>query len=140
MRIQRETWGDLAPSLNASPQKKRKGQEEDVGRGECVVYWMRMEDMRGTPFPLALLSRSLTLGKVIDNHALSLANNHARAEGLPLVVLFVVTRGDWRAHDRSARRVDFCLRNLRHLKVGPHGALQSPRFQVQPNVLTPLPM
>jgi deoxyribodipyrimidine photo-lyase len=55
---------------------------------------------------------------VVDNHALSLATNHARQEGLPLVVLFVATVGDWKAHDRSARRVDFCLRNLRYLKVG----------------------
>ncbi|KAJ9091068.1 hypothetical protein QFC20_007743 [Naganishia adeliensis] len=99
LRVQRETWGNVAPSLN-SPVKRGKGKiEEVVGRGEAVVYWMRMQDMR-----------------VVDNHALSLAANQAAHTGLPLVVLFVLTPGDYKAHDRSPRRIDFCLRNLRLLK------------------------
>jgi hypothetical protein len=51
MRLQRETWGNVAPSLNASPAKKRAGVKagvQEVEKGEVVVYWMRMEDMRGT--------------------------------------------------------------------------------------------
>lgn len=54
MRVQRETWGNVEPSLNASPAKKQgkakagAGAVAEVQRGEAVVYWMRMEDMRGT--------------------------------------------------------------------------------------------
>ncbi|KAL7420904.1 DNA photolyase phr1 [Cryptotrichosporon argae] len=65
-------------------------------RGECVVYWMRMEDMR-----------------VEDNTALSLAASKASELGLPVVGLFVLSPGDYKWHDRSARRIDFMLRNLR---------------------------
>lgn len=120
LRVQRETWGNVAPSLN-SPVKRGKGKvEEVVGRGEAVVYWMRMQDMRGTSvFPLSLaavVNFSVVL-IVVDNHALSLAANQAAHTGLPLVVLFVLTPGDYKAHDRSPRRIDFCLRNLRLLKV-----------------------
>ncbi|KAJ9111258.1 hypothetical protein QFC22_006558 [Naganishia vaughanmartiniae] len=123
LRVQKELWGNVAPQLNASPAKKPaavrgKGKakaeqvvvvENDmkaklesagsVGKGEAVVYWMRMEDMR-----------------VVDNHALSLANNYARANNVPLVVLWVATKGDWKAHDRGVRSIDFRLRNLRVLK------------------------
>lgn len=131
MRVQRELWGNVVPQMNASPVKKPaaaaaamgkaktakgkgKGKLEEVvviddaeaegagsvEKGETVVYWMRMEDLR-----------------VIDNHALSLANNYACAHGVPLVVLWVATTGDWKAHDRGTRAVDFRLRNLRGLKV-----------------------
>lgn len=49
LRLQQEIWGNVAPSLNASPAKKRAGKDiaRDVEKGESVVYWMRMEDMRG---------------------------------------------------------------------------------------------
>ncbi|KAJ9095331.1 hypothetical protein QFC21_005697 [Naganishia friedmannii] len=130
LRVQRDLWGNVAPQLNASPVKKPaasasaavkgkpvrgKGKAEQVvllddvngprestglvGKGEAVVYWMRMEDIR-----------------VVDNHALSLANNYARANNVPLVVLWIATPGDWRAHDRGVRSIDFRLRNLRGLK------------------------
>ncbi|KIP02117.1 hypothetical protein PHLGIDRAFT_32310 [Phlebiopsis gigantea 11061_1 CR5-6] len=68
-------------------------------RGEAVVYWMRMEDLR-----------------IHDNRALSLASAYANAEGVPLLALFVLSPQDYIAHDRSARRIDFTLRNLAHIK------------------------
>ncbi|KAI0701814.1 DNA photolyase [Cytidiella melzeri] len=68
-------------------------------KGNAVVYWMRMQDMR-----------------VRDNRALSLASLEAVKSGLPLIVLFVVSPQDYIAHDRSARRIDFTLRNLECIK------------------------
>ncbi|CDO71294.1 hypothetical protein BN946_scf184908.g51 [Trametes cinnabarina] len=67
--------------------------------GDCVVYWMRMEDMR-----------------IRDNRALALASAQAQRNGVPLLVLFVLSPQDYIAHDRSARRIDFTLRNLRCIK------------------------
>lgn len=72
--------------------------------------------------PLPKIGVSLAdffVAEVVDNHALSLAANLSATTGLPLVVLFVVTPGDYKAHDRSPRRIDFCLRNLRLLKASP---------------------
>ncbi|KAL7411659.1 DNA photolyase, FAD-binding/Cryptochrome [Mrakia frigida] len=67
--------------------------------GKSVIYWMRMNDLRLT-----------------DNHALSLASSFAQSNSIPLVVLFVVTPREYKAHDRSPRRIDFLLRNLRTLQ------------------------
>ncbi|KAH9482561.1 Deoxyribodipyrimidine photo-lyase [Psilocybe cubensis] len=67
--------------------------------GKSVVYWMRMNDLR-----------------LLDNKALSRASVQARKVGVPLIVLFVISPQDYIAHDRSARRVDFLLRNLAILK------------------------
>ncbi|KAG8693702.1 hypothetical protein FRC08_008957 [Ceratobasidium sp. 394] len=60
---------------------------------------MRMEDMR-----------------VKDNRALSAASSMAKELGVPLLVLFMLSPGDYVSHDRSPRRIDFCLRNLALLK------------------------
>ncbi|TCD68221.1 hypothetical protein EIP91_011393 [Steccherinum ochraceum] len=68
-------------------------------KGDGVVYWMRMQDMR-----------------INDNTALSLASEHAQKAGLPLLVLFILSPQDYVAHDRSARRVDFTLRNLKSMQ------------------------
>ncbi|KAH7105554.1 FAD binding domain of DNA photolyase-domain-containing protein [Auriculariales sp. MPI-PUGE-AT-0066] len=68
-------------------------------KGDCVVYWMRMEDLR-----------------VFDNRALSQASNLAEKHSLPLVALFIHSPGDYTAHDRGARKIDFVLRNLKVLK------------------------
>ncbi|KAH8105917.1 DNA photolyase, FAD-binding/Cryptochrome [Cristinia sonorae] len=65
-------------------------------KGDAVVYWMRMEDMR-----------------ISDNTALSQASELAVKSGVPLLVLFVLSPQDYKAHDRGARRIDFTLRNLR---------------------------
>ncbi|KZW04074.1 hypothetical protein EXIGLDRAFT_737781 [Exidia glandulosa HHB12029] len=64
----------------------------------CVVYWMRMEDMR-----------------IFDNRALSRASEHAQRTKTPLVALFVHSPEDYVAHDRGARRIDFVMRNLKVL-------------------------
>jgi len=68
-------------------------------KGEAVVYWMRMEDMR-----------------ISDNRALAAASAYAVKQGLPLIALFVLSPGDYKAHDRSPRRIDFTIRNLKILK------------------------
>lgn len=47
------------------------------------------------------------------------ASEKAKELGVPLIALFVISPGDYRMHDRSTRRIDFMLRNLRYLKVGP---------------------
>ncbi|EJD53741.1 hypothetical protein AURDEDRAFT_141740 [Auricularia subglabra TFB-10046 SS5] len=70
-----------------------------TSNGECVVYWMRMEDLR-----------------IFDNRALSQASEHAQALKVPLVSLFIHSPEDYVAHDRGARRIDFVLRNLKLLK------------------------
>ncbi|KAI0774202.1 DNA photolyase, FAD-binding/Cryptochrome [Fomes fomentarius] len=64
-------------------------------KGECVVYWMRMEDLR-----------------IRDNRAISHASAQAQQDGVPLIVLHVLSPQDYLAHDRSPRRIDFTLRNL----------------------------
>lgn len=43
------------------------------------------------------------------SHAVGLAKNHS----LPLVVLHIFSPSDYEAHDRSARRIDFQLRQMR---------------------------
>jgi hypothetical protein len=68
--------------------------------GQAVVYWQRMQDMRAC-----------------DNRALAQASQHAQQLNLPLVVLFVISPDEYAAHDRSARRIDFALRNLAELRV-----------------------
>ncbi|KAK7060513.1 DNA photolyase phr1 [Paramarasmius palmivorus] len=68
-------------------------------KGECVVYWMRMADLR-----------------ISDNRALSMASTQAQEENIPLITIFVVSPQDYVAHDRGARRIDFTLRNLSCVK------------------------
>lgn len=46
-----------------------------------------------------------------------MASEKATKESIPLVVLFVISPQDYAAHDRSARRIDFTLRNLEITKV-----------------------
>jgi len=67
--------------------------------GGTVVYWMRMKDLR-----------------IKDNRALALASQVAQEEGKHLVVLHVMSPGDYKAHDRAAVRIDFVLRNLQLLR------------------------
>ncbi|KAI0052987.1 hypothetical protein FA95DRAFT_1482511 [Auriscalpium vulgare] len=95
-------------------------------QGSAVVYWMRMEDMR-----------------LSDNRALSQASAQAKLDGLPLIVLFVFSPQDYVAHDRSARRIDFTLRNLRLLKyslakldIPLHTVVHSPRRDIPPYVIS----
>ncbi|OCH92919.1 DNA photolyase [Obba rivulosa] len=69
-------------------------------KGDSVVYWMRMQDMR-----------------INDNRALAQASAQAQKDNVPLLAFFVLSPQDYVAHDRSARRIDFVLRNLRELKT-----------------------
>ncbi|ORX40843.1 DNA photolyase, FAD-binding/Cryptochrome [Kockovaella imperatae] len=73
--------------------------EKDVQKGDSVVYWMRMEDVR-----------------IEDNTAFALAGKKAEELGVPLIVLYVLSPGDYTWHDRSSKKIDFILRNLRWLK------------------------
>jgi deoxyribodipyrimidine photo-lyase len=91
--------------------------KNSVDKGESVVYWMRMDDMR-SEWSSARIPRDRLTRLVEDNTALSQASDKAKQLGVPVVALFVISPGDYRMHDRSARRIDFMLRNLRHLKVG----------------------
>ncbi|KAH7343501.1 DNA photolyase, FAD-binding/Cryptochrome [Rhizoctonia solani] len=78
---------------------EHKDELRNILKGDSVIYWMRMEDMR-----------------IRDNRAFSAASNVAQDLGVPLVVLFVLSPADYISHDRSPRRIDFCLRNLTVLK------------------------
>lgn len=100
----------------------------EVGNGEAVVYWMRMQDMR-----------------VRDNRAFSQASAYARQRNLYLIALFVISPQDYIAHDRSARRIDFVLRNLTHIKdslaelnVPLYVITHSPRKTLPERILTTL--
>ncbi|KAG5724998.1 Deoxyribodipyrimidine photo-lyase [Termitomyces sp. T112] len=73
---------------------------KNSAKGESIVYWMRMADLR-----------------ISDNRALSLASSQAQEQELPLIVIFALSPQDYIAHDRSARRIDFTLRNLTKLKT-----------------------
>ncbi|KAJ4478256.1 DNA photolyase, FAD-binding/Cryptochrome [Lentinula aciculospora] len=76
-----------------------KNQNQKVKKGDAVVYWMKIADLR-----------------ISDNHALSLASAQAKKEEIPLIVLFVISPQDYKAHDRGPRRIDFTLRNLTIIK------------------------
>lgn len=65
-----------------------------------LVYWMRMRDLR-----------------LSDNRALSAASQAARTLQAHLMVLHIFSPGDYHSHDRSARRIDFVLRNLVDLRL-----------------------
>ena len=67
--------------------------------------------------------------EVRDNKALSSASAQAVKDGIPLLALFILSPQDYIAHDRSARRIDFTLRNLQVIKVSPHVLLQDVQTQ-----------
>ena len=65
-------------------------------QGGSVLYWMRMKDIR-----------------IKDNKALSLASETAKKFKKNLVILHVLSPGDYKAHDRGPARIDWVLRNLK---------------------------
>lgn len=74
-----------------------------------------------THFKLPLIrALNLRFVLVVDNRALHLASSRAAAEKLPLIVLFTAVPGDWRAHDRGTRKIDFILRNLKYVETKLH--------------------
>jgi deoxyribodipyrimidine photo-lyase len=46
-----------------------------------------------------------------------MASDQAKKDSIPLIVLFAISPQDYIAHDRSARRIDFTLRNLTLIKA-----------------------
>ncbi|MBW0512689.1 hypothetical protein O181_052404 [Austropuccinia psidii MF-1] len=105
---QQTPYEDLLQLLDKREPSKRS--TEDKGRP--VVYWMRMRDLR-----------------LSDNRALAVASQQARNQQGHLVVLHVFSPGDYRAHDRSPRRIDFVLRNLVDLRTRLH-SLNIPLYTV----------
>ncbi|WVQ86256.1 hypothetical protein IAT38_008424 [Cryptococcus sp. DSM 104549] len=100
--VEDSSRADEDPPLNQllALTEKLEKEGKKVEKGESVVYWMRMEDVR-----------------VEDNTALYKASQLAQELKLPLVVLFVLSPGDYDWHDRSPRRIDFVLRNLRSVQA-----------------------
>ncbi|TFK55985.1 hypothetical protein OE88DRAFT_1622403 [Heliocybe sulcata] len=90
---------DAEPPLKKLLQAANNGVKSSP-KGEAVVYWMRMEDLR-----------------ISDNRALSRASTQAQKDGMPVVVIFIISPQDYLAHDRSPRRIDFTLRNLKDIKT-----------------------
>ncbi|KAI5925041.1 deoxyribodipyrimidine photo-lyase [Camillea tinctor] len=66
--------------------------------GRAVVHWFRA-DLRQR-----------------DNRGLCAAGAAARAAGVPLIGLYIVSPQDWAAHAASAARVDFALRSVARLR------------------------
>ena len=62
-----------------------------------------------------------------DNKALHLASEKAKASGVPLICIYIVSPQDFQAHVTSAARVDFILRTLEVLKKDLAG-LEIPLF------------
>ena len=74
-----------------------QGKDPKKGKGGNVIYWMRNKDIR-----------------ISDNRALSIASSIAQENGKKhIFALHILSPEDFAAHDRSARRVDFMLRNVR---------------------------
>jgi len=71
---------------------------------------------------------------VEDNTAFAAASKKAKEFGVPLLVLFVISIGDYKMHDRSTRKIDFTLRNLRWLKVSLYSQLHLSKALHQPYV------
>ncbi|KAK4048518.1 DNA photolyase phr1 [Microbotryomycetes sp. JL201] len=90
-------YAKLYDAMTASS-KHKAAQPSKEG---VVVYWMRNKDMR-----------------ITDNRALAFASGFAQKHKLPLVALYVISPGDFKAHDRAPRRIDFMMRQLKVLQ--PH--------------------
>lgn len=109
---------DTNPPLHTLLQVVYKGAKVPA-KGDCVVYWMRMADLRSTSnlFTTPVQFIKYLAGVVSDNRALFMASQQAKKDAIPLIVLFVISPQDYIAHDRSARRIDFTLRSLAIIKV-----------------------
>lgn len=116
---------DAAAAVDANPplptllQAVREGVQIPA-KGACIVYWMRMADLRSRFNPLPNSSAIHSLASIVsDNRALFMASEKAKEESVPLIILFAISPQDYIAHDRSARRIDFTLRNLAIIKASP---------------------
>ena len=78
--------------------KETASQREHTEVHNAVVHWFKC-DLRTK-----------------DNKALHLASEKAKANGVPLICLHIISPQDYKAHCTSAVRVDFVLRTLKVLK------------------------
>ncbi|GAA6059922.1 hypothetical protein JCM10212_003062 [Sporobolomyces blumeae] len=78
---------------------KVKAKDEKPPKDGVVIYWMRNHDLR-----------------IKDNTALSHASALAQKHKIPLAVIHLFSPEDYKAHDRGGRRIDFQLRQLKHLR------------------------
>ncbi|KAI0750757.1 DNA photolyase, FAD-binding/Cryptochrome [Daedaleopsis nitida] len=123
--VENAAKADAHPPVLRLVDAVRHNLKTSSSKGDCVVYWMRMEDLR-----------------IRDNRALSQASSQARRDGVPLIVLHVFSPQDYIAHDRGARRIDFTLRNLRimrstlaNLNIPLYTVSHSPRTKIPAFVL-----
>lgn len=84
-------------ALNSARQETAS-QREAVEVKDAVIHWFKC-DLRTE-----------------DNKALHLASEKAKAQGVPLICIYLVSPQDFKAHMTSAVRVDFILRTLQVLK------------------------
>lgn len=78
--------------------KDTKSDRENIEVKDAVVHWFKC-DLRTT-----------------DNKALCLASKKAKAHGVPLICIYIVSPQDFEAHLTSPARVDFIIRTLEVLK------------------------
>lgn len=86
----------LYDAMRALASVKRDDKPNKEG---IVVYWQRNKDLR-----------------TVDNTALSYASAVAQDLGVPLLALHIFSPGDYKAHDRGPRRIDFQLRQMAYVK------------------------
>ena len=79
--------------------KETQSRRDAVEVGETVVHWYKCDT------------------RTSDNKGLHLASEKAKAKGVPLICIYLVSPQDFEAHLTSAIRVDFILRNLESLKL-----------------------
>ena len=78
--------------------KSTENQRDAIEVHSAVVHWFKC-DLRSA-----------------DNKALSLASKKAKANGVPLICIYIISPQDFKAHMTSPARVDFILRTLEVLK------------------------
>ena len=90
---------------------------KNPAKGDSIVYWMRMAASGVCLYTVSIQPKTELFQLVEDNRALAQASAQAVKDKVPLIVLFVISPQDYIAHDRSARRIDFTLRNLAVIKA-----------------------
>ncbi|MCJ1476259.1 hypothetical protein MMC13_004925 [Lambiella insularis] len=78
--------------------EETKSDREHLEVKDAVIHWFKC-DLR-----------------IMDNKALHLASRKAKAHGVPLICIYLVSPQDFEAHLTSPARVDFILRTLEVLK------------------------
>lgn len=104
---------DFNPNPNTLPEKitptdalreALKNQEKPSDQSGNVVFWMGMRDLRIED------NRALA-------HASKLVEEHKKTnKSAALIGLHIISPQDYLAHERSPRRIDFSLRNLKHIQ------------------------